>query len=816
MLCAWPVVVKVASWLLLEHAGRSLANLGIVVPRLNVHANRSTTTEHFSVDSALLRELGARLVGKPHIALAELIKNSYDADARRVRIEFTDDSIVVEDDGHGMSYDDYVNFWMRVGTTHKLDGARSPELERPFTGSKGVGRLAAQLLAGNLRVSSVALRDKSLPGQEQRYGATRGQLFERISASVDWQRAVRTGDLTSVQVDVTRDRDDQKFVAGSACGTRLELRGLKSTWGEEEFRALASEIWALRPPYEVGRDSAHSFDVELISPHGNIVNEFAAQMHAILDNWRHRISYQLADASDTDSYDFEFSPHVAKKDDDEDAVDDAGVPEVAEAPAKILTIAIENNARKSPAKTYRVLVENCLIDALQCEVRIFNLSHRQGKGVKVDDARKYMRQWGGVHIYDGGFRLPYYGPEDWLGLERDHARRQSTSALLPRDMRLARQMHHLPSARRVFGTAHVSTAHEARVLPGKGVADEHVLAIQVSRDRLTDNPAYRTLSQLVRLGLDLYADTVRRDVKAPDGFGTTPETRPSKLLVDVEAAVDAAAQKLDEDTRRSIADALAAATRASKNVEKRNDTYAQILGGLATIGMATLAWEHEAAKQRRIIMDAALRLKGVGASDAPLDRGRIAAVGESLEASANSLNDVASMFRAVLDPIDRETTRRILAKPLVEEVVRNTRVLAHRASVDTTGVAAGLRLPAATVAGWTSVLQNLLVNAYNAVLTSERREVVVDGGEDGDKRWLRIQDSADEGIDLKAAADYFEPFARGRAYDAERARLGLGGSGLGLSVVRMITEPLGVHVAFEAPEPDYASSVVLRWKEGHP
>ncbi|MEI6128403.1 MAG: hypothetical protein WCQ99_17805, partial [Pseudomonadota bacterium] len=35
----------------------------------------------FSVDSMLLRELGERLVGRPHIALAELVKNSYDADA---------------------------------------------------------------------------------------------------------------------------------------------------------------------------------------------------------------------------------------------------------------------------------------------------------------------------------------------------------------------------------------------------------------------------------------------------------------------------------------------------------------------------------------------------------------------------------------------------------------------------------------------------------------------------------------------------------------------------------------------------------------
>jgi hypothetical protein len=35
----------------------------------------------FDVDAALLQELGKRLVGRAHIALAELVKNAYDADA---------------------------------------------------------------------------------------------------------------------------------------------------------------------------------------------------------------------------------------------------------------------------------------------------------------------------------------------------------------------------------------------------------------------------------------------------------------------------------------------------------------------------------------------------------------------------------------------------------------------------------------------------------------------------------------------------------------------------------------------------------------
>ena len=91
----------------------------------------------FTVDSELLRELGERLVGRQYIALAELVKNSYDADASRVEIRIQDDCIEVSDNGHGMTYEDFSGRWMRVGSTHKVNEVRSPGLHRPLTGSKG-------------------------------------------------------------------------------------------------------------------------------------------------------------------------------------------------------------------------------------------------------------------------------------------------------------------------------------------------------------------------------------------------------------------------------------------------------------------------------------------------------------------------------------------------------------------------------------------------------------------------------------------------------------------------------------------------------
>jgi len=91
----------------------------------------------FDVDAALLRELGERLVGRADIAVAELVKNAYDADASLVRIQIDKDCIVVEDDGHGMSEGEFRSFWMRIGSPHKAAQRISRSLRRPLTGFKG-------------------------------------------------------------------------------------------------------------------------------------------------------------------------------------------------------------------------------------------------------------------------------------------------------------------------------------------------------------------------------------------------------------------------------------------------------------------------------------------------------------------------------------------------------------------------------------------------------------------------------------------------------------------------------------------------------
>ena len=122
----------------------------------------------FVVDAALLFQLGEELVNKRSVALGELIKNAYDADATSVTITFENvqtkgGTIEVADDGTGLSFERIRDAWMRIATSSKVHEPFSDRFRRPRTGAKGIGRFAARRLAHQLEVVTIALIDPKAP-----------------------------------------------------------------------------------------------------------------------------------------------------------------------------------------------------------------------------------------------------------------------------------------------------------------------------------------------------------------------------------------------------------------------------------------------------------------------------------------------------------------------------------------------------------------------------------------------------------------------------------------------------------------------------
>ena len=111
-------------------------------------------------DISTFRLIGRDLITDRVTALFELVKNCYDANAQNVTITFNnvsgnavDSSIIIEDDGYGMSFEDIRDKWMVIGTSSKRSNPYSPEpYNRKCVGEKGIGRFAVDKLGDHVSI----------------------------------------------------------------------------------------------------------------------------------------------------------------------------------------------------------------------------------------------------------------------------------------------------------------------------------------------------------------------------------------------------------------------------------------------------------------------------------------------------------------------------------------------------------------------------------------------------------------------------------------------------------------------------------------
>ena len=119
--------------------------------------------------------LGRQQIATIQNAISELFKNAHDAYATEVRLDYFEDSgpksqgvVCVRDNGVGMTFNDFENKWLVLGTESKLgDEAANhfcpPDMQkRPITGEKGIGRLAIALLGSQVLVATRSLRHGGL------------------------------------------------------------------------------------------------------------------------------------------------------------------------------------------------------------------------------------------------------------------------------------------------------------------------------------------------------------------------------------------------------------------------------------------------------------------------------------------------------------------------------------------------------------------------------------------------------------------------------------------------------------------------------
>lgn len=204
------------------------------------------TTASFKARSRILALLGEQLIGRDYLAVFELVKNSYDADASRVTVTLEDldgdaPSIVVEDDGEGMDEEVLVGKWLEIGNDHREQqrrrGERTKRFKRLPLGEKGLGRIACHKLGHTIELT------------------TRRARQPECAILIRWDDLIEEEYLDDTKIDI-EVREDPEFFTGSSHGTRIRITDLKGGWERREVRSLNRAITSICSPFDGPADFA--------------------------------------------------------------------------------------------------------------------------------------------------------------------------------------------------------------------------------------------------------------------------------------------------------------------------------------------------------------------------------------------------------------------------------------------------------------------------------------------------------------------------------------------------------------------------------
>ena len=120
----------------------------------------------FNISLSVLNHLGRNLYRNFITVLGEAISNAWDADAKNVKIYIDREKnhLIIKDDGNGMTADDFQNKFLKIGYSKRKDGADKSELNRPFIGRKGIGKLALLSCARRIHVITKTINSDFVGG----------------------------------------------------------------------------------------------------------------------------------------------------------------------------------------------------------------------------------------------------------------------------------------------------------------------------------------------------------------------------------------------------------------------------------------------------------------------------------------------------------------------------------------------------------------------------------------------------------------------------------------------------------------------------
>ena len=716
----------------------------------------------FSVDAAHIQRLGIELVAKQETALVELIKNAYDAEATKVQVTFLDPdkpggTLIIEDDGIGMSLDIIRDAWMRISTINKRDNPISENFGRVRAGRKGIGRFAVQRLGQKLILDTESI------------GSSEG-----LRVTFDWDNTFTDGKPLS---DIFNNVERYPKLDNSQL-TRLTIIGLRENWTPAAMQRAWKAILLLQPPFKLSKAA------KLNNSNAEADPGFVVTIDGITGK-QQRTAISLEST---------FLDHAIAEIKGE--IDDAG------------KATFHITSKKLDLNDTHVLDEKLyLTGPVQFSTKYFIYSSETLPGISLSMAQEMSKTYGGIRIYRNGFRVLPYGEryDDWLALDQDSGRR---ALLIP------------ASNRNFFGHVEIDavlnpcfeeTSSREGIIENeafteltffvrsaiewgaKRVAEARHRKVTAGQRDFVSTVPVRKPSEIITSLID---SSETPSVESTDGSSEPNGGRvisPEKL-----AAVQAEVEAWEEAIESKQAESL---------------KYEEMLRILASLGLSITIFGHEIKGVRSSVAGNIVNLsrlidsldtgkkqelfkEGIGWMETATDRmfdlgGYIAGLMSSTESRELKSQSVKGVIERFMEQFSQYVKRQHISftAEVKQENLRTTEM--HSSEID-------------------SILLNLMTNSIKAIKKSKSptRKIHILAFEDKEQVVIRFEDNG-TGVDPSISHRIFDPFFTTTVGSEEDSVAGPG-TGLGLKIISDIAQSYGGSATLSEPSAGFSCCFEIR------
>jgi len=532
----------------------------------------------FNMSARTANLLGRENVVNHYSALVELVKNSFDADAKRCIIysDYINNCIWLIDNGDGMTREVIKKQWMIIGTDNKCEHPITPT-GRIKAGAKGIGRFALDRLGRKCTMYTRSCGEDCLVWEVDWEQFSRpNTVLTDVKASlatVDSYEAIR------VQMNIGKDFDEYILPCLDEKGTIFCVQDLRDPW-KGRLSETQGQLETIQCP-----ESDRQFEIYALD------SESRKQITSFEEHKLYIPSYEDFDYKLRASYskgNFEIT--IDRNETDPRFVDDSFFKELKDNTHPYDQKGFSKSSY-SLSRTIQMLVPDLsdvevdyIISHLgKIDVSLYYLKLRTGGSPEIYkyrhfnavSRRNWLNNYGGIKIYRDDFKVRPYGEgdsKDWLNLGARRARN--------------------PAAPTRKGGGRITADQLTGILQISRL-DSVLLSDVASREGLQSSPLFDLLKRIM-IGLITLIERDRH--YAAVALDKVYRRVEKEKTGNTEAKVKEVVNKAKKDSSSLSEDDVSVLDQALKNHDEERLKFAgelSLLRGLAGIGAVTSTFAHD-------------------------------------------------------------------------------------------------------------------------------------------------------------------------------------------------------------------------------